>query len=158
MNVSPLAHAVLTHTVDIAPLDVGDAVEVALLTVLADQLAHEPDAPLDLPLPQDPMAIAFATRVLEDPRSTVDDHTRALGVGRRTLERRFKDETRSSLGQWHRRARLHRAVALLSTGDTVTDVAFGVGYASPSSFIAAFRAEFGVSPGAFIRQGAVPGR
>ena len=153
MNVSPLTRAVLAHAVDIAPFHVDDPVEAALLTVLADQLANEPDAPLDLPLPLDPMARSFAARVLDDPRPTIDDHARALGVGRRTLERRFKAETRSSVGQWQRRARLHRAVAMLATGESVTDVGWRVGYASASSFIAAFRTEFGVSPGAFIRQG-----
>jgi len=56
-----------------------------------------------------------------------------------------------SPGQWRRRARILAAVAMLAEGESVTRVAVTVGYASPSSFVAAFRSELGSSPREFMR-------
>jgi len=88
---------------------------------------------------------------MADPAVVLDDLQRAVGASRRTIERRFKSETRMSLGQWRRRARVLAAVSLLSQGDSVTRVAVTVGYSSPSSFVAAFRSELGSAPRQFMQ-------
>jgi AraC-like DNA-binding protein len=39
----------------------------------------------------------------------------------------------------------------LAHGDSVSNVAYAVGYETPSSFIAAFRASFGTTPTAYFQ-------
>lgn len=51
-----------------------------------------------------------------------------------------------TLGQWHRRARVLHAVALLADGASVTYVSSEFGYSSPSAFVAAFRSELHTTP------------
>ena len=69
------------------------------------------------------------------------------GVARRTLERRFRDETGMSFGMWRQKARLLDSIRLLAEGKSVTDTALDCGYSSVSAFIAAFKVTFGYTPG-----------
>jgi AraC-like DNA-binding protein len=50
------------------------------------------------------------------------------------------------LGAWRRQARLMEALSLLATGLPVTEVAFTLGYESPSAFTAMFHRFFGAPP------------
>jgi len=51
-----------------------------------------------------------------------------------------------TLRDWRNRLRLFRAVEWLGSGETVTDIAFELGYASTSAFTYAFRKEMGCRP------------
>lgn len=126
-------------------------VDEALITLLADRLAHEPDAPLHLGLPTDPAARLVAASIRSDPAAGISTHLRAANANRRTIERRFASETHMSLGRWRRRARILAAVDMLASGESVTRSAMNVGYASPSSFVSAFRSELGAPPRAFMQ-------
>ena len=50
------------------------------------------------------------------------------------------------MGQWRRQLRLLTALRRLAGGETVTNVALGVGYESPSAFIAMFKSALGTTP------------
>jgi len=150
VGLGALARELLTHAVDAAPMNLSSPADAALITLLAEQLANEPDAPLRLPLPVDPVAQAVASAVMRSPASGLDSVLEGAGASRRTIERRFRSETGMSLGQWRRRARVLAAVAMLAAGDSVTRVALEVGYATPSSFVAAFRSELHAPPRAFM--------
>jgi len=80
-----------------------------------------------------------------------------VGASRRSLERVFRANTGMTVGQWRRRLRMLEALRLLAAGMTATAVATRVGYATPSAFGVAFRAELGATP-ARRRPGADPGR
>jgi AraC-like DNA-binding protein len=54
-----------------------------------------------------------------------------------------------SLVQWRIVARMKRALELLAEGDNVHRVAQRLGYDSVSTFISAFSAQFGTTPGAY---------
>lgn len=149
ITLQPLARELLAHAVKSAPMDLTTPVDTALVTLLADRVASAPEAHLQLPLPTDPTARSLADAISSSPRTSLDDHIAAVGASRRTLERCFRSETQLSLGQWRRRARILHALSQIADGDTVTTVALAAGYASPSSFVAAFRAELGVTPTAF---------
>lgn len=151
VNLTPLVRELLDHAVSAAPMELEQPANAAVVTLLGDQLAGLPDTPLQLPLPTEPTARDLATAIMANPHQRLDDHLQTAAASRRTLERVFKTETGMSLGQWRRRACILAAVAMLAEGDTVTSVAFRVGYASASSFIAAFRAELDVSPRVFMR-------
>ena len=151
VNLTTLTRELLGHAISTAPMNLEVPADHATITLLADRLASTVNVPLHLPLPVDPVARAVASSIMADPAVVLDDLQRAVGASRRTIERRFKSETRMSLGQWRRRARVLAAVALLSQGDSVTRVAVTVGYSSPSSFVAAFRSELGSAPRQFMQ-------
>ncbi len=151
VSLSPLARELLSYAVTMAPMRLDASVDEALITLLADRLASEPDAPLHLGLPTDSVARQVAASIRSDPAADLSTHLRAANANRRTIERRFVSETRMSLGQWRRRARILAAVDLLANGESVTRSAMHVGYASPSSFVSAFRSELGMPPRAFMQ-------
>jgi AraC-like DNA-binding protein len=67
-------------------------------------------------------------------------------VSAKTLARAFVHGTGSTFREWRIRARLHVAARHLAEGEPVQAAAIRVGYTSVSSFIAAFRRRFGVTP------------
>lgn len=122
----------------------------AVIALLADRLRQSSVAPLHLPSLVDARSRQLAALILDRPEGPLDDHAAAVPASRRTLERLFRAETGLSPAAWMRRARVLAAVELLAAGTSVTDAAVSVGYASPSSFVAAFRDELGASPRSFM--------
>ncbi len=151
VSLTPLMRELLSHAIAAAPMTLDEPADSAAITLLAHLLDNEPDAPLQLPLPANPMAHEAALAIIDDPAVELDRLLRTVGANRRTLERRFAAETKMSLGQWRRRARILAAIGLLADGHSVTHVAVTVGYASPSSFVVAFRSEVGAAPRDFMR-------
>jgi AraC-like DNA-binding protein len=152
VNVPPLLRELILHIGLRAPLYRRRPEHDRLIGVLVDQVAMLPAAPLQLPLPRDERARALAGLLLGDPADPrpVDDLARGCGASRRTLERLFAAETGMSIGRWRTRARLVEAVRLLADGASATGAAAAVGYATPSAFGAAFRAELGTSPRRYL--------
>lgn len=151
VNVPPLVRELILTAVREAPLYVEEGAHRRLVGVLADRIAALPQAPLQLPLPLDPRARAFADRLLERPDAPVAVTAAECGASRRTLERLFAREAKMTIGEWSRRARFMAALRMLADGDPVTAVAHRVGYATPSAFSHAFRLEFGSPPGTYFR-------
>ena len=151
ISMPPLTRELLAHAVDLAPMKLDREVDRALICLLADRISKEPATPLHLPAPQDAVAQEVAAAVAADPARPLDEHVQLVGASRRTIERRFRDETGMSLGRWRRRCRILAAVAHLAEGDSVTHVAMRVGYSSPSSFVAAFRSELDQPPLEYLR-------
>ncbi|GAA3397558.1 AraC family transcriptional regulator [Cryptosporangium minutisporangium] len=148
VDVSPLVRELILEAVRSAPLRMADPVSARLVGVLADQLATLPETALRLPVPRDPRAAAVAALLRTDPALdvSVDVLARRANASRRALERVFRAETGMSVGQWRRRYRMLEALRLLAAGESATSVAARVGYATPSAFSAAFRAELGGTP------------
>ncbi|MGA9870777.1 MAG: AraC family transcriptional regulator [Rhodococcus sp. (in: high G+C Gram-positive bacteria)] len=117
--VSGFPRHLLSHVVRVCPLDVTDPGRQALLTVLLEQLRGLPNLPLALPLPRGLESRRAGELILAgaDPPTAA----RGVGVGLRTLERRFVTETGLSLGAWRRRARILGSVESLAAGASVTD-------------------------------------
>ena len=133
--------------------------EGRLVAVLLDRLAAAPASDLGLPWPTDARLARLCRRLREapdDPR-TLGEHARRLGVCERTLSRAFQAQTGLGFRRWRQRCRLLAALPRLEAGERVTDVALACGYESLSAFIAAFRQQFGVTPGELLRSpGAAP--
>jgi AraC-like DNA-binding protein len=55
-----------------------------------------------------------------------------------------------TVGRWRRQARLLDALRQLASGQSVKVVAQDAGYSSPSAFVSAFRAVFGVTPARYF--------
>lgn len=151
IEVAPLLRELILHIVRIGMLDVGDPGHARMEGLLVDLLAAGKTAPLELPLPADPRARAFAERLLAEPgaEEPLTELTRGAGASLRTLQRLFLAETGLSLDVWRGRARMQQAVVSLSRGAPVTEAALECGYQSPSAFIAAFKRTFGSTPGRY---------
>lgn len=151
VSLTSLTRELVLHAVNTSPMNLTAPADAAAITLLSNQIAVEPGAPLHLPLPDDPVSRDIAQAIMSNPEDPLHDRIREANVNRRTIERRFRSETGMSLGKWRRRARVLASVAKLAEGDSVTNVAVAVGYSSPSSFVAAFRSELGTSPRDFMR-------
>jgi AraC-like DNA-binding protein len=148
LSVTPLLRELILRVVELAALDSRVRSHQSLLNVLLDEMNIAPVAPLMLPLPEDERALAVARHVLACPTAseTLDELSHRYGVGRRTLERLFSEQTGMSFGLWRQKVRMLDSIRLLAQGKSVTEAAFDTGYASVSAFIAAFRCTFGCTP------------
>jgi len=153
VEVGPLLRELILRAVERMGLDSRVPHDARMIGLLEDEIraamGEASDSPLALPMPGDERALALAICVLERPsmRDSVDDLARKHGVARRTLERRFREETGMSFGMWRQKARLLDSIRLLADGRSVTDAALECGYSSVSAFIAAFKGTFGYTPG-----------
>ncbi len=153
VDVGPLARELLLEAVRRAPLHRRDPAARRLLATLLDELDRLPDTPLQLPMPTDPGAAAVAAALLADPTTTLslDVLAHRAGLGRRTLERRFRQQTGMSPAHWRTRARLVASVRALADGATTAAAASTAGFATSSAFVAAFRRQLGTTPSQFVR-------
>ena len=151
LEVSALLRELILHVLQLAMLDAEVPAHARLAAVLVDLIERAPETDLRLPLPRDPRALAAAEHLQAQPELTSDLHqlARRVGASLRTLQRLFTAETGLSLDTWRQKARLTHAVSCLCSGTTVSETALACGYDSPSAFIAAFRRQFGVTPGRF---------
>jgi AraC-like DNA-binding protein len=122
-----------------------------LLRVVVDEVAAAPEQPLHLPEPLDPRLRAAARLVEHDLATPLSLHqiADATSVGARTLSRLFRSETGMGYRQWRLQLRVHRALALLATGASVTDTAAACGWATTSQFIEQFTPLVGTTPGRY---------
>lgn len=124
-----------------------------IVDLLLGEIARMPDAPHQVSMPGDPRLLRVCTPILDDPSDPrdINEWAQIAGMARRTFTRAFKRETGMGFAMWRQQVRLMDALALLASGSPITQVAFEVGYDSPSSFSAMFRRAFGVSPSQYLR-------
>lgn len=136
-----------------------------LLRVLVDELREAREQPLFLPEPGDDRLRALA-RIMADNLSdstSMAELGRSVGASSRTLSRLIRSELGMTFYEWRTQVRIYRALVLLAEGHDITHTAYACGWANPSSFISAFTAVMGSTPGRCQsrRSGAVqtrPGR
>jgi DNA-binding response OmpR family regulator/anti-sigma regulatory factor (Ser/Thr protein kinase) len=88
---------------------------------------------------------------LSDPDFGVDDLAEAVALSRRQLTRRLKKVLDITPGDLIQQRRLGRARQMLEAGpETVAEVAYAVGFRSPSHFSTVFRQEQGTTPSEYI--------
>jgi AraC-like DNA-binding protein len=147
--VRPLLRALLEH-LSADGLSPGERRRAEL--VAFDVLEPVSVAPITVPWPSDPRAVAVAEALVADPADPRDlaAYGRSAGASERTLARLFLAECRMTFGRWRTQARLRAALGLLAAGMPLTGVARRVGYSSPSAFIAAFRRAVGVTPAEYF--------
>jgi AraC-like DNA-binding protein len=151
-DVTPLVREMICYTLRWGVgRDPDDAVAERFFRVLADlciDLAEQPDV-LWLPRPTSPELARAMEYTLADLSSSLQfgDVAQVVGVSERTLARRFSEETHMTWRQFVGRARMIRAMELLSDQDVpVIEVAYTVGFESVSAFSTAFRRFVGETP------------
>lgn len=127
------------------PLDGYENQLMQLMLHTLSRLAHKSHT---LPWPADTRLAQLCTELYADParRPMLAQTAAAMAMSPRTLERRFQRETGMTLQAWCSRMRLMKAIEMLSTDMSVTQMAFELGYSSPAPFILMFREQLGMSP------------
>ncbi|TNE62005.1 MAG: AraC family transcriptional regulator [Alphaproteobacteria bacterium] len=149
IKVSPLMRELILRGLEI----VGTVQEPVLWPLVSALLLKElllaPRDCLSLPWPKSDVLLKFAALVegMPEDRRPLQALASELGIGAKTLSRRFLSETGLTPDAWRRQARLLAAVSWLETGVPVTSVAYDLGYASVGAFSKAYRDAFGVLPG-----------
>jgi transcriptional regulator GlxA family with amidase domain len=137
---------VLTLT---GPRDHDRAARARLHRVLVDELDEAHEQPLQLPEPRDDRLQAVAEALYENPadNTPLAELGQRIGASARTLSRLFHDELGMTFYEWRTQLRIHHALVLLAAGHDTIRVAHACGWSNPSSFIAAFTAIIGTTPG-----------
>jgi AraC-like DNA-binding protein len=150
-EVSDLLKALILEVVGFDQLYDVNGREGRIVDLLLEEIDRMPNAPYRVTMPVDPRLLRVCKQILANPSDgrDLDGWASLAGMGRRTFTRAFKDETGMGLAIWRQQVRLMEALSLLASGESITMVAFEVGYDSPSAFSAMFHRAFGVPPSRF---------
>ena len=154
VTVSPLVCAIIEHLRCQSASNVHDAAQTRLLRVLVDQLSTCSTTGSFIPHTDDPKLNAILQALRDNPSDnrSLSELASAFNFGERTLIRRCQSELGMSLTEWRQHLRIVSALPLLRSGRSVESVAFDLGYATSSAFIAMFRRLTGSSPGRFMHE------
>ncbi len=95
---------------------------------------------------------ALVEEHLKNEQFGVEDLANHVGLSRSQLYRRLHAATGKSVNQFIREIRLIRAHELLQQGElTSAEVAYEVGFSSPTYFTTAFKKHYGITPGEMLR-------
>jgi AraC-like DNA-binding protein len=121
--------------------------------VLVDLVEPVEMTTIEVRMPADDRALSVASALRADPADdrTLAEWGRQVGASERTLAREFLAGTGMTFGRWRTLLRLQASLPGLAAGLPVSAVARRAGYESDSAFVAAFRRETGMTPGAYFR-------
>ena len=153
LQVSPLLRELVVAAVLAGPEYPPDSPESRIMAVILDQIRVQPVAALALPMPAEARVLRVVQALRADPADSRDLGAWAKEVGaiKRTLTRLFSAQTGMSFRSWREQLRVLRALELLATGESVTNVALEVGYENTSAFIEMFRRCLGTTPGRYLK-------
>lgn len=96
---------------------------------------------------------ALVEEKMHDPELNVEDLGKDMGLSRVQLYRKLKSLTNYSPNEWLRQSRLKKAASLLASSEmTVAEIAYEVGFSSPSYFTKCYKEQFGESPTDFLKR------
>jgi AraC-like DNA-binding protein len=146
LRATPLMRGIARRLTQPSPLP--HAQQRRLGWVALDEIARLDRPDLHLPGSKDMRVAGVMTQTMADPRSAASLSQLALSVGssERTLSRLFLTETGMTWRDWRDRLRFVLALEGLEAGKGSTELAFALGYANPSAFVAAFRRQSGMTP------------
>ncbi|MES0882633.1 AraC family transcriptional regulator [Roseibium sp. SCP14] len=152
IQVTTLLRALILEFMSYPRSETEDGPAARIAAVILDQLKMLPAAPLQLPMPQDARLRDLCEGVVRCPAHipSLSEAADRCATSVRSFERRIKSETGLSYRTWCRQVKLFRALELLASGRSVSDVSHKLGYEGPSAFVATFRKAFGVTPGRYF--------
>ena len=151
--VSPLLRELILTAISIGNEYTENSPQSRIMDVILDQIVEQPDIDMALPLPSDQRLLQITQSLIRHPADNrkLEEWAKLVGAGKRTLNRLFMLQTNMSFQQWRQQLRLHQGIELLSTGQSVTQVALDLGYQNSSSFIAMFRRCLGTTPTEYLQ-------
>lgn len=152
-DVSLLVRALIQEVLGFGDGYEADGREGQIVRLLLDEVARAPAIPLSAPIPHDRRLKRVCDIIIADPadQRDLDALAREAGMGRRTFTRAFRAETDMAFAMWRQQIRLMAALSMLGEGRPITNIAYDVGYESPSSFTAMFHRVLGVPPSHYGR-------
>lgn len=151
IEVSRLLHSLLNEAVQLPEDYEIEGRDGRIMNLAVDEIVAMRALPYSAPLPDDPRLARICRTLVQEPamEMSLDELARAAGMTRHTLTRLFQRETGMSFVAWRQHVRMLEALWRLHTGQSVTSVAYDIGYKNPSSFAAMFRRAFGTRPSAY---------
>jgi signal transduction histidine kinase/DNA-binding response OmpR family regulator len=90
---------------------------------------------------------------LEKEELSVEELSQLIGLSRVHVYRKIKKLTGMSVSEFVRSIKLKLSLNLIKTsGESISEIAFKVGFSSPSYFTKCFKEQFGISPSEFARK------
>ncbi|HZV83006.1 MAG TPA: helix-turn-helix transcriptional regulator [Geobacteraceae bacterium] len=153
LKVTPLLRELILKAVQVGDDYAPGSSEYRLMKVILDELRQAEPTELRLPMGQDERLVRVLEALLDNPGDNreLEQLAKVAGASSRTLSRLFVRETGLTFGAWRKRLLLQEAVDRLGKGQSVTRVAFDLGYQSLSAFIDMFRQSLGTPPGRYLR-------
>ncbi|MGE7956223.1 AraC family transcriptional regulator [Pseudomonas sp. NPDC089530] len=154
LAVSPLLQELLKRCVAMPELYDLDGPQGRLMAVVLDELAAAPLEQIHLPMPRHPQLRSMAASIIEQPaaRRSLGGWGEQIGMSERNLSRLILAETGLSFGQWQRQLHILLGLERLVRGESVEQVALGLGYESASAFIRMFKKALGQPPARFLAE------
>ena len=153
LAVTPLLRELVVRATQLPALYPEDGPAGSLMNLILAEIRELQALPLHLPIPRDRRLARLCNLVRADlaANRTRDDYATVVGISPRSLSRLFRSELGVGFASWRRRARLLSALARLQSGESITSVALGLGYESPSAFTAMFKRELGMLPSRYLK-------
>jgi len=152
INVSPLLHELLSAAVDVPKdYELGGR-DDQLMQLIISEIANMPELPLNAPLPTERRMARLCQELLQAPtlEMNIDVAANRTDMSRRNFTRLFRAQTGMSFIEWRHQACLLTGLTRLALGESVTQVATGLGYSSASAFTVAFRRVLGSAPSVYL--------
>lgn len=157
---TPLIRALVDDLIERKTTAVLSEEDKCMGYILMERLAKARPIENYLPSTDDKLLAPILTQLQENPADSSSLATWAKRVfsTERTLTRRFQKELNMSFNDWRQRAKLTKAMTLLSESLSINEIAFELGYSQGSSFIKMFRKLTGVTPEQFrkLNENSVP--
>ncbi|MCL1051897.1 helix-turn-helix transcriptional regulator [Shewanella abyssi] len=154
IGISPLLKMLIVEALNISASYAWQSVAGRHLRLIRDFIAIAPAVETSLPSPTSEKLLRIALQLNQRPddNKSIEEWGALLGASARTLSRNFKKETGISYTSWRQRLKVQIAINLLHQGLPVTEVAFQLGYQSPSAFIYMFKQNTGMTPSNITNQ------
>lgn len=151
LMVSSLLHELIQRSLEKPKGAEPEGYRVWLSELLLSEMFLSPLSRFQLPYPNDQRVAEIVRRIEENPgdRMTLKEWAKNLRLSDRTIERVFQKETGLSFHNWRLQIRIFVARQLLESGASVKEVAYGLNFKNPSTFIAMFRKVTGETPGEY---------
>jgi AraC-like DNA-binding protein len=153
LSVNAILKAILDEFARLCIRRPNSAQQERMALVAIDQIEAAVPVPGYLPYASTPglqMVLDHAEASLQG-RRTTQQFAETFNLTTRTLERRCKAELGMGFGEWRQRLRFTKAVDALRAGRTIQQIAYDLGYASPSAFISMFHRVCGKTPEQYRR-------
>lgn len=151
LKISPLVRELILTLAERGPEQQGPATQ-RLVSVLFDELPRQPQEQLQLPVSMHPKIRQMSDTMADSPAEwqTLRQWAQHFAMSERNLARLVVSETGLSFRRWRHQLQLIVALQWLISGQSVQQVAQGLGFDSTTAFITMFKKGLGQTPARYI--------
>lgn len=152
LRVSPLLKMLIIEATTFPEQYIWQHMHGRHLRLVRDLIAHAPKLDTELPYPESAKLRLIAKSLYQAPNNklSLNQWGKEVGASSRTLSRLIKKETGLTFNEWRQRLKIQIAIRQLYEGESVSNIAFNLGYETPSAFIYMFRKNMQVTPRQFL--------